>query len=220
MPYDGLKAKQARERLAQAMLGSRGQPFQAGSPFGGGGNSPPQTSGYGSRIHPVTQQQSFHRGLDYGAPRGTPIYATAPGYVSRQTSAVASPGEVRGNSVSLTHPGYGETRYEHLLRLSEQALKGGEFKEGDLIGYSGDTGRSSGPHLHYGQFDEAGKPVNPSIAMNLRTREISSLMGPRTSDITGRDNPVGRMVDSMMGKTPPAITGKKPWDVPRKVAGK
>lgn len=154
MPYDGLKARQARERLAKAMIAAQGQEFTTGAPVQGNRVS----SGFGERVHPVTGQRKLHTGVDYRAGEGEPIYATADGLISQNQSARS--GSVRGNNVSIKHPGGQETRYEHMQRFSPQALKGGAVQKGDLLGYVGSTGRSTGPHLHYGLF-EGDRPVNP-----------------------------------------------------------
>jgi len=190
MPYNERQASAGRERLAQAIIGAKGQPFVAASPVR---VSAPVTSSYGQRVHPVTQQQSFHTGIDYGVPKGTPVYATAPGYVSQTTSAKASPYDPKGNSVFLQHPGGQQSRYEHLDKFSDQTLKGGEFNEGDLLGWSGDTGRSTGDHLHYGNFDASGQPMNPNDAMNIRRRDMADLMGAQGPAITGKRKEVRKV---------------------------
>lgn len=158
MPYNGKKAREARERLTMAVLNAKTQPFEADAPVQGGR----VTSPYGWRKHPILGVLKKHEGADIAAPTGTPIYATADGYISQAQHK--SSGSVRGNNVSIKHPGGQETRYEHMDRFAPAALKGGPVRKGDLIGYVGSTGRSTGPHLHYGMLDR-GVPVDPFAPM-------------------------------------------------------
>lgn len=116
------------------------------------------------RIHPILKKPMMHTGTDIAVPRGTPIYATADGYISQAQHK--SSGSVSGNNVIVTHPGGQETRYAHLDRFSPEAMKGGWVKRGTLLGYAGSTGRSTGPHLHYGLYDKkTGKPSDPMKAV-------------------------------------------------------
>lgn len=155
MPYNGIKADAARQRLIEAMINANGQAPQTGAPVQG---PMPISSGYGNRVHPILRTRKFHPGVDIPVPIGTPVYATADGYVSQAQNKSA--GSVRGNNVSLKHPDGTESRYEHLDRFSDAALKGGPVRKGDLIGYSGTTGRSTGPHLHYGLY-RGEQPLDP-----------------------------------------------------------
>jgi murein DD-endopeptidase MepM/ murein hydrolase activator NlpD len=100
-------------------------------------------SGYGSRIDPVYKTVKFHYGLDFAAPQGTPIYATADGSVTIAGNA----GNGYGNYVTINH-GYGyETLYGHMVRV--KARVGQQVKRGEVIGWVGSTGKSTGPHCHY-----------------------------------------------------------------------
>jgi murein DD-endopeptidase MepM/ murein hydrolase activator NlpD len=111
------------------------------------------TSGFGMRTHPVLGGRRQHRGIDLAAPTGTPVYATADGVVSR-----ADWYSSYGLYISLEHGAAMQTRYAHLSRLAVAA--GDSVKKGDLIGYVGSTGRSTGPHLHY-EVRVEGLAVNP-----------------------------------------------------------
>lgn len=111
------------------------------------------TSGFGMRTHPVLGGRRAHKGIDLAAPTGTPIYASADGVVTR-----ADWFSSYGLFISLDHGASLETRYGHLSRLN--VAEGQEVKKGDLIGYVGSTGRSTGPHLHY-EVRIAGMAVNP-----------------------------------------------------------
>ena len=111
------------------------------------------TSGFGMRNHPVLGGRRQHKGIDLSSPIGTPIYATADGVVSR-----ADWFSSYGLYISLDHGAALETRYGHLSRLN--VAEGQVVRKGDLIGYVGSTGRSTGPHLHY-EVRIAGTAVNP-----------------------------------------------------------
>ena len=100
-------------------------------------------SGFGYRVDPVYKTVKMHAGLDFAAPQGTPIYATADG-----TIAIAgNMGNGYGNYVVIRH-GYGyETLYGHMVRV--KARPGQPIKRGEVIGWVGSTGKSTGPHCHY-----------------------------------------------------------------------
>lgn len=111
------------------------------------------TSNYGMRTHPVIGGRHNHKGVDLAAPTGTPVYATADGVVSR-----ADHFSSYGLYVALQHGAALETRYAHMSRLAVAA--GERVSKGDIIGYVGSTGRSTGPHLHY-EVRMDGVAVNP-----------------------------------------------------------
>ena len=111
-------------------------------------------SGYGWRTHPIYKTQEFHPGMDFTAEQGTPIYATGDGVV--ETASANAQGY--GNHVVINH-GFGyQTLYGHMSRLA--ATPGKKVKRGDLIGYVGSTGLSTGPHVHY-EVIKNGEKVNP-----------------------------------------------------------
>ncbi|MCJ2188582.1 M23 family metallopeptidase [Novosphingobium beihaiensis] len=111
------------------------------------------TSRFGQREHPILGRRRMHKGVDLAAPIGTPVYAPADGVVSR-----ASWFSSYGLYISLEHGGEMETRYGHLSRLN--VAEGQRVHKGDVIGFVGSTGRSTGPHLHY-EVRVDGKAVNP-----------------------------------------------------------
>lgn len=111
------------------------------------------SSDFGMRIHPVLGGRRGHKGVDLAGPTGTPIHATADGIVSR-----ADWFSSYGLYVSLEHGGSLQTRYGHMSRLNVAA--GQRVRKGEIIGYVGTTGRSTGPHLHY-EVRIAGAAVNP-----------------------------------------------------------
>lgn len=111
------------------------------------------SSGFGMRYHPILKVLRRHTGIDIAAPRGTPVYATADGVVSRE-----APGSGYGISVVIKHGYSYKTIYAH---LSKRAVKPGEkVKRGQVIGYVGNTGLSFGSHLHY-EVLKNDVPVNP-----------------------------------------------------------
>ena len=111
-------------------------------------------SGFGYRIDPVYKISKFHAGMDFTAPRGTPIYATADGTVK---DASYNEGGY-GNHVVINH-GYGyETLYGHMYRI--KVRRGQSVKRGEVIGWVGNTGKSTGPHCHY-EVHKSGQPVDP-----------------------------------------------------------
>ena len=112
------------------------------------------TSGYGMRTHPVLGGRKNHKGLDLAAPSGTPVYAPADGLIAR-----ADWFSSYGNYIQIEHGGELQTRYGHLSGFTVHA--GDRVKKGDLIGYVGSTGRSTGPHLHY-EVRVAGDAVDPT----------------------------------------------------------
>ena len=117
----------------------------------------PTTSGFGMRWHPVLQKWMLHDGLDWGVGCGTPVYAAAPGSVIRAGWRESG----WGNQVLIDHGIHRGvdlvTSYNH---LSSIVAWGGSVQRGQLIGYSGTTGYSTGCHLHFGVYED-GTPVNP-----------------------------------------------------------
>ena len=111
-------------------------------------------SGFGYRIHPIYQTRIFHDGMDFSCDIGTPVYATADGVVKN-----ARWERGYGYIVTIDH-GYGyETRYAHLKSFNVK--RGQKVVRGETIALSGNTGRSSGPHVHY-EVLQRGRPVNPA----------------------------------------------------------
>ena len=111
-------------------------------------------SGFGFRIDPVYKVTKFHAGLDFTAPQGTPIYATADGRIKNASSSSSG----YGVHVIIDH-GYGyETLYGHMVRVKVRA--GQQVKRGEVIGWVGNTGKSTGPHCHY-EVRKNGNAVDP-----------------------------------------------------------
>ena len=115
------------------------------------------TSGFGVREHPVLGGRRIHKGIDLAAPVGTPVYAPADGTVAR-----AEWFSSYGLYIQIEHSASIETRYGHLSKVNVEA--GQQVHRGDIIGFVGTTGRSTGPHLHY-EVRVAGEAVNPVTYM-------------------------------------------------------
>jgi len=112
---------------------------------------------YGMRLNPVLKKYMPHRGFDFMADRGDSIYATADGKIVMAQMTMGG----FGNQIMIDHSNGYKTRYAHLQRGNAFAVKeGDEVKRGQLIGFMGSTGRSSGPHLHY-EVIKNGIQVNP-----------------------------------------------------------
>lgn len=171
---DGYVAKTGNVLFAQLTLGGRKIPLYRyetadGSVdfYGPDGQSTKKTlmktpidgarmsSGYGMRRHPVLGYGKMHKGIDFAAPTGTPIYAAGEGKIVK-----AGRFSSYGNYVRIRHRGDLDTAYAHLSKFASGIKPGMRVKQGQIIGYVGTTGRSTGPHLHY-EVLVASKQVNP-----------------------------------------------------------
>lgn len=171
---DGYVAKTGNVLYAQLTLGGRKIPLYRyestdGSVdfYGPDGQSTKKTlmktpidgarmsSGFGMRRHPVLGYSKMHKGMDFAAPTGTPIYAAGDGTIKK-----AGRFSSYGNYVRIRHRGDLDTAYGHMSRIASGIKPGARVKQGQIIGYVGTTGRSTGPHLHYEVLVNA-KQVNP-----------------------------------------------------------
>lgn len=119
------------------------------------------TSNFGWRMHPVLGDIRFHKGIDFAAPLGTPVYATADGVVEAM--------EWRGNygrQVVLRHERGLESRYAHLSGYEMGLARGARVAQGQVIGYVGASGMATGPHLDF-ELRVGGQPVDPAVMMSL-----------------------------------------------------
>ncbi|MEM6782618.1 MAG: M23 family metallopeptidase [Bacteroidota bacterium] len=159
-------AERHKERLGQtpAMLPTQGR----------------LTSGFGMRRHPFFRARKMHNGVDFSVPTGTPIYATADGVISFRGVSGGY-----GNLVKIRHAKSNrETRYAHLSRFAPGIREGASVKRGDLIAYSGNTGLSTAPHLHYEVRDLSGDPLNPvtTFAPGVTPQEYQDLVEQAAED--------------------------------------
>jgi murein DD-endopeptidase MepM/ murein hydrolase activator NlpD len=169
--YAGLTRGARQTQLLQWTIGGRTEWFEA-SGVGekrGGMTSPVsgarQTSGYGMRFHPLLGYNRFHRGIDFGAAYGSPIRAVTDGII---TFAGRSGGY--GNHIAVGHSGGLGTSYSHLSRII--VSPGARVIQGQVIGYVGSTGLSTGPHLHFETYRN-GQLVNPSSVRFASTSLLS-----------------------------------------------
>ncbi len=102
------------------------------------------SSGFGMRRHPVLGYDKMHKGIDFAASRGTPIYAAGDGTIEK-----AGKNGAYGNYVRIRHNATTKTAYAHMNGFAKGVSSGKRVKQGQVIGYVGTTGRSTGPHLHY-----------------------------------------------------------------------
>ncbi|MEI2418479.1 peptidoglycan DD-metalloendopeptidase family protein [Orrella sp. JC864] len=131
------------------------------------------SSKFGGRMHPIHKRWIGHKGVDYAAPTGTPIHATADGVVHH-----AGWMNGYGNTVHLQHHGKYSTLYAHASRLAPGLKKGDKVRQGQVIAYVGATGWATGPHLHY-EFRINGTPVDPlsvdlPVARALEAKELKA----------------------------------------------
>ncbi|RMD62741.1 MAG: M23 family peptidase [Alphaproteobacteria bacterium] len=113
------------------------------------------SSGFGMRRHPILGYSRMHRGIDFAAPRGTPIYAAGDGRIE-----MAGRNGGYGKYVRIRHNSTYKTAYAHMSRIAKGIRPGKRVRQGQVIGYVGSTGRSTGPHLHY-EVMVNGRQVNP-----------------------------------------------------------
>jgi murein DD-endopeptidase MepM/ murein hydrolase activator NlpD len=114
------------------------------------------TSSYGQRFHPILRTQKKHNGVDYGASTGTPFWAVADGVVSEARYSPSA-----GNMIRIKHRNGYSTEYFHASRIAPGVRAGAHVRQRQIIGYVGTTGRSTGPHLHFGMMLEKNY-VDPS----------------------------------------------------------
>lgn len=146
--------------------GETGKRFLTRRPLQGGGRL---ASRYGYRIHPIFKSRRLHSGVDLAAPLGTPVYAGGDGTVRRAQWVSGY-----GRYVELDHVNGFQTGYAHMSRIADGLKPGMRVKQGQLIGYVGSTGNSTGNHLHY------------EIRINDRTVDPLSVKLPRDKELSAR----------------------------------
>ena len=114
------------------------------------------TSGYGMRIHPLLGYSKMHKGIDFGAPTGAPIFAAGSGTIEE----IGFKGSY-GRYIRIRHNGTLSTAYAHMSRFAASLYRGARVSQGEVIGYVGMTGRATGPHLHFEVLNN-GQQVNPT----------------------------------------------------------
>lgn len=130
------------------------------------------TSGFGRRLHPILHKMKAHQGVDYAAPKGTPVGAAGAGVVLTAHAAGAA-----GNLVRIRHEQGYVTEYMHLAKFASGLSAGKRVRKGQLIGYVGTTGRSTGPHLHFGlkhngvYVDPVREPLHPQAGVSSKAKK-------------------------------------------------
>ncbi len=115
------------------------------------------SSSFGMRKHPILGYNKMHKGTDFAAPEGTPIMASGDGVITKAGWCGGG-----GNCVKIKHNKTYQTIYAHMKNFSNLAIPGNRIKQGQIIGYVGSTGMSTGPHLHY-EVIENGKKINSQL---------------------------------------------------------
>ncbi|MFB6264610.1 MAG: M23 family metallopeptidase [Bradymonadaceae bacterium] len=151
------------------------------------------TSGFGQRYHPVLGREKMHRGVDYGAPRGTPVRAVADGEIE-----FAGPSGASGNLVVIDHPKGYETLYAHLSDIADRLDPGDRIDKETVIGEVGSTGRSTGPHLHFG-MKRHGQYVDPTEVESERAPPLTGEERRKFQD---------RVVEPLRDRLDAAIDGR------------
>ena len=126
------------------------------------------SSSFGMRKHPILGYNKMHKGTDFAAPEGTPIMASGDGVIMKAGWCGGG-----GNCVKIKHNKTYQTIYAHMKNFSKLAIPGNRIKQGQIIGYVGSTGMSTGPHLHY-EVIENGKKINSQL---LKLPSGKSLVG-------------------------------------------
>ncbi len=146
------------------------------------------SSGFGYRRHPILGYSRLHKGIDFAAPRGTPIFAAGDG-----TIVYRARNGGYGNFIKIRHNSRYQTAYAHISRFNRRFRKGSRVRQGDVIAYVGTTGRSTGPHLHY-EVLHRGKAINPS---RVNVASSKKLKGSTLNRFKEQRN----KIDSMRKKT-------------------
>jgi murein DD-endopeptidase MepM/ murein hydrolase activator NlpD len=133
----------------------------------------PITSRFGMRFHPILHILRLHAGIDFGAPVGSPVRAVADGKVE-----IAGPVSGFGNHVRIQHDGF-ETSYSHLSEIPPNIKPGALVRLGEVIALSGNTGLSTGPHLHF-EYYLNGSAVDPLPHMGVEVAISASAVGAPT----------------------------------------
>lgn len=149
-------------------------------------------SGYGMRRHPILGYRKMHTGVDWAAPRGTPIYAAGDGVVLQ-----AGWKSGYGRWTMIEHANGYRTAYAHQSRIAPGVTKGARVNQGQVIGYVGTTGLSTGPHLHYEVYVN-GRTVNPLKIRLPRGRELAG-------DALARFEEERRRIDELIGREGDAV---------------
>lgn len=159
------------------------------------------TSPFGNRVHPITGQRKSHHGIDYGNPTGTPVYAVAEGVVT-----VSGYDEYSGNKIAIRHRDNSESWYMHLSARGVSV--GAKVAPRQCIGKVGSTGRSTGPHLHFGFKNEKGAWINPTSKTMIATPKLE---GERLGRLQKQVAEIRAQIEKTLGA--PAVKANDTTDV-------
>jgi murein DD-endopeptidase MepM/ murein hydrolase activator NlpD len=147
-------------------------------------------SGFGMRRHPILGYMRMHTGVDWSAPRGTPIIAAGDGVVLKAGWDKGG----YGNQTLVQHPNGYVTSYNHQSAIAKGVKEGARVKQGQVIGWVGSTGQSTGPHLHY-EVIVNGNKVDPQ---RIRLPAGKTLKG----DMLSRFEEERKRIDTLLGTSP------------------
>ncbi|MBI4032056.1 MAG: peptidoglycan DD-metalloendopeptidase family protein [Proteobacteria bacterium] len=159
------------------------------------------SSGFGMRRHPVLGYNKMHKGVDFAASTGTPIYAAGDGtieYIGKWSSY--------GNYIRIRHNASVKTAYAHMKNFAKDMKGGARVKQGQIIGYVGTTGRSTGPHLHY-EVLQNGNQVNPRT---VKLQQGETLKGKQLAAFKNHVAGINRQYAMLSGKAKFAALGDEP----------
>lgn len=157
------------------------------------------SSHFGKRKHPVLGYTRMHKGTDFAAPRGTPIYAGGSGVIAK-----AGPNGGFGNYIRIRHSNTWSTAYAHMHNFAKGMRPGVRVRQGQVIGYVGTTGRSTGNHLHY-EVLKNGEQVNP---MKMKQPPLAKLAGADLKAFEKERNRIDALRRDL--KTSPLIASRAP----------
>ena len=159
------------------------------------------SSPFGVRRHPISGYTKMHKGVDFAAPRGTPVYAAGNGTI-RQIGWNGG----YGNYIRIRHNNEYDTAYGHLNRFARNMKRGRRVKQGQVIAYVGSTGRSTGPHLHF-EILKNGAQMNP---VKVKLAPAQRLEGKRLEGLKVRVKEVRRLLASASDQRLLPLQGKRP----------
>jgi len=159
------------------------------------------TSGYGMRMHPILGYSQMHKGVDFGAPLGSPIFAAGSGVIEE----VGFKGAY-GRYVRIRHNGKIQTAYAHISRYARGIHSGARINQGDVIGFVGSSGRSTGPHLHYEVLVNK-RQVNP-MSVNMPVGRV--LQGKLLAQFRDGQNRIKQEFSALLTKDQPTAVAQAP----------
>lgn len=159
------------------------------------------TSRFGNRFHPILGYTAFHRGIDFGAASGTPILAAGDGRIEQMGWNGGY-----GNYVRVRHTSEYATAYAHMSRFARGLRAGMQVRQGQVVGFVGSTGRSTGPHLHY-EVMRGGRQINP---LGVRFAAGRKLAGAELARFNATRAQTDQLIARLPVRTPEMAAGERP----------